>query len=335
MKIFWWIKALGIVLVSTLIIVISGYSLATFAHIYQQKQNSRATIYYQQTQEVPLPSVITPTLTEATPPKNTDFTKFQLSIPVLTYHHISPVQPEIINNAIEIGLRVGPETFENQMKALKEKGYTTLTIDQYEEIVRGDKPIIPKSVLITLDDGFLDNYENAFPILKKYSLVGNFAIVTGALSKPGYMFMEQVKEMHQAGMGIMSHTNFHCQLAIKEVKNNKVAYLDNAIEPIEKPCPSFTALTALTTGQVLDELKTSKIILEKALGIKINSIVYPYGNYNRFTTEAALQAGYTLGFSTKGSVVPFSPETTLFEIPRRSVQGQQSPELKGFFAGLN
>jgi peptidoglycan/xylan/chitin deacetylase (PgdA/CDA1 family) len=261
---------------------------------------------------------------------NTDPTKFQLDIPVLTYHHISTLPADLENDAIAKGLRVSPAAFENQMKTLKDKGYTTLNIEDYEKITIGDKPMPKLPILLTLDDGYTDNYENAFPILKKYGLIGNFAIITDVLSTREYMSLDNVKELQKAGMGIISHTTLHCQLA---QKTNGV-YLDNLPGDTVEPCPQFTYPGGLTIGQADYELKESKAKLEKELNINVNSVVYPYGNYNKKTLELDKKNGYKFGFTTKGSVTPMSFDTTLLELPRITVAGQQTPELRGFFYSI-
>jgi Polysaccharide deacetylase len=108
----------------------------------------------------------------------TDPSKFNLDIPVLMYHHIDTIPAGFENDAIAVGLRVSPQAFDVQMNTLKNLGHTTLHIDEYEQITLGLKPAPTKSVLITLDDGYTDNFTQALPILQKYNLIGNFAIVT-------------------------------------------------------------------------------------------------------------------------------------------------------------
>ncbi|MBC7472205.1 MAG: polysaccharide deacetylase family protein [candidate division SR1 bacterium] len=265
---------------------------------------------------------------------NTDPNKFQLDIPALTYHHIATLPDDLKNDSIATGLRVSPDAFDAQMKKLKDKGYTTLSIEEYERITVGDKPMPKNPILLTIDDGYTDAYENAFPILKKYGLIGNFAIITDVLSTREYMSLDNVITMQKAGMGIMSHTTLHCQLAQRERKNGQNIYLDNLTGNELKPCPEFTYPGGLTAGQADYELKESKEFLQKKLGIQIDSVVYPYGNYNPKTMELTKKNGYKFGFTTKGSVTPLKPDTILFELPRSTVGGQQTPELRGFFVGI-
>lgn len=262
---------------------------------------------------------------------NTDPSKFQLDIPVLTYHHIATLPDDLKNDSIAAGLRVSPDAFDAQMKKLKDKGYTTLSIEEYEQITVGDKPMPKNPILLTIDDGYTDAYENAFPILKKYGLIGNFAIITDVMGTREYMSLDNIIEMQKAGMGIMSHTTLHCQLAQREKKNGQNIYLDNLPGDEIKPCLEFTYPGRLTIGQADYELKESKEFLQKKLGIQIDSVVYPYGNYNPKTIELAKKNGYKFAFTTKSIVTPLEPDTTLFELPRSTVAGQQTPELRGFF----
>jgi peptidoglycan/xylan/chitin deacetylase (PgdA/CDA1 family) len=92
-------------------------------------------------------------------------------VPVLMYHHVSP----------EVGaITVSPMNFERQMKGLLDAGYTTLTCDEFADFLAG-KPTPPKSVLLTFDDGYLDNWVYAHPILKKYGLRAAMFVVTGLI----------------------------------------------------------------------------------------------------------------------------------------------------------
>jgi len=84
-------------------------------------------------------------------------------VPILAYHQIAKTSPE------EDRLRfvVPPETFESQMRYLHDHGYTTVALDELAE-GENKKKDSRKLIAITFHDGYLDNYTNAFPILKRY-----------------------------------------------------------------------------------------------------------------------------------------------------------------------
>ena len=86
-------------------------------------------------------------------------------IPVLAYHKLVPAGSEIDN-----GLCIDEATFEKQMKYLHDKGYKTLTMDEFYSWHAGETDVPKKSVLITFDDGYYSMYYLAYPILKKYDI---------------------------------------------------------------------------------------------------------------------------------------------------------------------
>lgn len=92
------------------------------------------------------------------------------AVPVLMYHHVSP-NPGLVT--------VSPQNFELQMQALAEKGYSTLTADQFLGFLQGHNDVPARSVLITFDDGYLDNYVYAFPAMQRLGLHGVIFAVTG------------------------------------------------------------------------------------------------------------------------------------------------------------
>lgn len=183
------------------------------------------------------------------------------SLPVLMYHSI----------AYEEGneLRIPKENFREQMKYLKDNNYTTLTLDELYSFFISNKPIPEKSVVITFDDGYKDNYENAYPILKEFGFNATIFVITGAIdNEKDYLTLNQLKELEQNGIAIESHTVAHEQL-------DKIPY--------EKQ---------------LDTLTKSKKYLEQTLGKEIKYIGYPFGRWNSNTIMAAKEAGYTMAFTT-------------------------------------
>ena len=92
----------------------------------------------------------------------------QRAVPVLMYHHVTPAGGAI--NAT-------PANFESQLQWLKANGYRSLTSDQFAAHLNGEAAPA-KSVLITFDDGYLDNYLYAWPLLKKYGFTAMIFLVT-------------------------------------------------------------------------------------------------------------------------------------------------------------
>ncbi len=91
------------------------------------------------------------------------------ALPVLMYHHVSP-NPGLVT--------VSPATFRAQMGWLARHGYRTVGCDDLAVFLAGN-PVPDKSVLITFDDGYLDNYVHAHPVLSDYGLRAAIFLVTG------------------------------------------------------------------------------------------------------------------------------------------------------------
>ena len=90
------------------------------------------------------------------------------TVPVLMYHHVSPVDGMIT---------VSTSNFERQLQWLQKHGYRSLTCEEFAGHLAG-KPVPARSVLITFDDGYLDNWVYAYPLMKRYGFHGVIFLVT-------------------------------------------------------------------------------------------------------------------------------------------------------------
>jgi len=91
------------------------------------------------------------------------------SVPVLMYHHVSPAAGAVT---------VSPEHFADQMALLAREGYTTLGARAFSEYLAG-KRVPAKSVVLTFDDGYLDNWVHAHPVLAKHGFTALGFLVSG------------------------------------------------------------------------------------------------------------------------------------------------------------
>ena len=209
-------------------------------------------------------NVVSNNSTEENRFKNIKLTNEDVGVPVLYYHSVLPDAEVTTHNEVTIS----PEKLKEELMIVKELGYTTITISELTDYLNNNKPIPEKSILITFDDGYTDNYVHAFPILKELNMKATIFMIASQVDSGYYMSTSQLKEMSDYGLDIESHTNNH-------------VYLDK-----------------LSYDEQLKELKDSKEKLEKILGKEVTSIAYPYGNYNEDTKKATVDAGYTLAFTT-------------------------------------
>lgn len=134
------------------------------------------------------------------------------NVPILMYHYISAV-PDA-SDRLRYGLSVPPEAFEAQLQMLREQGFTTITLwDLYEYLAVGQQ-LPDRPIILTFDDGYLDNYTEAFPLLQKYGMVGTFFVLTGRADDgdPGYLSWDMITEMSQAGMDLQLHLRDHLDM---------------------------------------------------------------------------------------------------------------------------
>ena len=180
---------------------------------------------------------------------------------VLNYHMV---------NRMFISLAIDPEDFDWQMKYLVDHGYHTISPDELYAFLEGKGTLPDRPVLITFDDGYVDNYTNAYPILKKYNLKATIFIVTGFVSeRKGYLTWDQLREMEQHGITAQSHTVTHA------------------------PLPE------LSDERIREELIVSKQQVEAELGHPIEFIAYPTGAHDLHIVGIAKEAGYKGGFTVK------------------------------------
>ncbi len=130
------------------------------------------------------------------------------------------------------------------------------------------KPANAQTITITFDDGLLDNYLNAYPILKELNLRAYFFILDGKVGSRGYMNWEQIRELRDAGMIIGSHGMTHRFLT--ELKDKDLDY----------------------------ELRESKKILEDNLGCAVDYFSVPRGFCDKRVIEKARKVGYKAIFTS-------------------------------------
>lgn len=194
-------------------------------------------------------------------------TTFAISVPILTYHYIAnnPNSKDTQRDA----LSVSPDKFEAQMDYLSKNGYTPITLDTLYGIFNGQVSIPAKPVVLTFDDGYIDFYTTAFPILRRFNFHAVSFIPTGLIGGSYYMNWNQIKEIQSSGLVTFeAHTVSHANL----------------------PSLGFAAALA--------QLTDSKNVLQAHTGYPVNFAAYPYGTSNKAVQNAARQAGYVGGLGT-------------------------------------
>lgn len=158
----------------------------------------------------PAPALQRPPLERPAP--DVDAHRRVLTVPILMYHYISVPPPGA--DKYRVDLSVPPDKFEEQLAYLAENGFSTVSLYALLDHLSTGAPLPPRPVVLTFDDGYRDNYENAFPLLKKYGFTGTFFVVSDFINagRPEYMTWDMAREMAEAGMSIESHSRTHPDL---------------------------------------------------------------------------------------------------------------------------
>jgi peptidoglycan/xylan/chitin deacetylase (PgdA/CDA1 family) len=195
---------------------------------------------------------------------------------------------------------ITPAAFEAQMKELKDKGITVISMQDFLAWKRSEKSIPPRCAVISFDDGWKSQYEVAWPILKKYNYPVTLFIYTegvrgGHFGGGEALTWEQLGEMRDAGADIQAHSATHQDL---RKPYNKV--IKKKLSP-----PEYDQW-------LQDEIAGSKALLEQKLGIKVNCFAVPYGFYNQHIKDICKAAGYEAVFTVYGQPLTYnSPADSL------------------------
>jgi peptidoglycan/xylan/chitin deacetylase (PgdA/CDA1 family) len=207
-------------------------------------------------------------------------------IPIIAYH--------CINNDISgyKDMFVSVKQFECQMKYLHDSEFTPVTFSQLDNLSGIKKPII-----ITFDDGYEDNYFNAYPILKEYGFKATIFLITNAIGHKGYLNNEEISRM-----------------------NNLIDFESHSIH--------HGNLTKMPMTSVENEIKDSKAELDKLLNKDVTVLAYPYGTYNAKIITIAKKY-YEYCVATSNYKIYVHPGT--YEIKRMQIT--KDTDIK-MFAGL-
>ncbi len=243
-------------------------------------------------------SLVIPTATPmpapSAPPLTADETPRTAHVPILMYHYLSTPPPDA--DIYRTDLSVPPDLFAAQLDRLQAEGYTTISLyDLMADLTQG-APLPEKPVILTFDDGYRDNYENAFRLLRERGMTATFFVVTDFIDeqRPAYLTWEMAREMVAGGMAIESHGRNHVSLAGKDAD-----YL---------------------VWQALGSLET----IQHELGVRPRFVSYPAGEFDQLTIDIFQSANYWAGATTVQGATHSSDD--LFRLNRVRVRNTTTPD---------
>lgn len=195
-----------------------------------------------------------------------NFIRQQYTVPILMYHSVNPgARPED-------RLTVSVESFKRQMRFFKSHHYNVVPLEELEVLLKDKKKVPPKTVAITFDDGYKDNYRYAFPILKEYGFAATMFIIIDEVGRPqeDRLSWEEIELMRDSGI---------------------ITFGSHCLGP--------EPLIDIASGEEQKrQIGISKKILEERLGKTIPAFSYPEGRFNKKIRELVIQAGYKLAVTT-------------------------------------
>lgn len=194
-------------------------------------------------------------------------------IPILMYHSID-------NSASAACVR--PKRFEEQMAYLKRVGYKAVDLDAVYHYVTERTSLCSKPIVITFDDGYRDNLDNAWPVLEKNEMCATIFLATDYLG---------ATNRWNAALGVQQRLLMSWQDIRSAFRNPLLSFQPHTC--------SHPKLTHIPVAQTRQEMLTSKQILEDHLGTPCHHFAYPYGDFNGPVMDLAKEVGYKTACSTR------------------------------------
>jgi peptidoglycan/xylan/chitin deacetylase (PgdA/CDA1 family) len=217
------------------------------------------------------------------------------SVRILYYHSISDAP---------IRSSVSPAAFAEQMEHLRENGYRVLSLADVVRHIATRAAFPEKCVALTLDDGFKDNYQEAFPILQRAGFTATVFLTAAYIGTdrlptltrtdfvPRPLGWNEVKEMHRHGIEVGSHTLTH------------------------------PMLSRVSPDLARREIVESRRVIEEVLGAPVRFFCYPRGDFDGNVKRLVRDAGYLGACTTLPGVTDLS--TDLYTLKRTYVSPQDT-----------
>ncbi len=197
------------------------------------------------------------------------------TLPVLAYHSFSKSPAGKMS--------VTQTAFEKQMRYLKENDFHVITLDQLMDFLEFKDQIPERSVVITIDNGWLSTHEIAFPILKRYGFPATLFIYTDFIGGKKALTWKQIKILAENGFDIQNQTQTYRNLTKKKKGENLAEY----IQAIER------------------EITNSQDIIQNKVNKTCTYLAYPYGETNSLVVALLKKHGYRGGFTVRRGSNPF------------------------------
>jgi peptidoglycan/xylan/chitin deacetylase (PgdA/CDA1 family) len=190
------------------------------------------------------------------------------TLTVLCYHRFDDVARS--------KLTVSAADFAAQMEFLAAHGYHVVALKDVPAILRGDAPMPPKAVAITIDDGYRSTYDIAFPVLFRHRFPATVFLYTDFAGLPAAMNWSHLKHMTDSGLiDVQPHSKTHANLALRGADESDRAYVERLRREIDFPGAE----------------------IERRLGKAIYAFAYPYGDASEIVAEQVRRGGIEIALT--------------------------------------
>jgi peptidoglycan/xylan/chitin deacetylase (PgdA/CDA1 family) len=195
-------------------------------------------------------------------------------VPILTWHRVHLFATELTKSIPDE--TVEPAVFAAEIAALADHGYHAVSqLQLYDALFHG-AALPSKPVLLSVDDGYVDDVKTILPVLRSHHMVATFYIISGRFHEPGFLNATEVRTLDAAGMDVGAHTRTH------------------------------VPLNAIPTADMKNQILGSRDDLQRALGHPVQWFAYPFGAYSPAVVDEVRRAGFVLAVTTNGGTVESS-----------------------------
>ncbi len=186
------------------------------------------------------------------------------TIPILSYHQFTA------RSQASSRLQQTAAGFRAQLRYLRDHGYQVLRLSRLPEYLNGEREIPPRSVVITIDDGFRSAFEVAYPLLAEYGYPATLFVYTDFVGTPASLSWQQMQTMLASGLiDIQSHGKSHRSLLAPPGDGDYQRWL-------------------------MAEVGGAQRILQRRLGHRVELFSYPYGDSNEAAVKLLKRQGFSL-----------------------------------------
>lgn len=212
-------------------------------------------------------------------------------VPILTWHRVHEFATELTKSIPDE--TVEPSTFAAEVDTLAAHGYHSITQLQLFDALFHGRPLPSRPVLLTVDDGYVDDVKSVLPVLAAHHMVATFYIITGRFREPGFLTAAEVRRLDRAGMDIGAHTRTHAPL------------------------------NAVPTAEMKNQVLGSRDDLQRVLNHPVQWFAYPFGAFDGAVVNELHNAGFVLAVTTQGGARESSAAP--LTMPRIHVGRAQTP----------